>query len=383
MTDEQYMGIAVEEAWKGCGHVNPNPMVGCVIVKNGAIIGKGFHGTYGGLHAERNALASCATSPEGATVYVTLEPCCHWGKTPPCTDALIAAKVARVVSGSADPNPLVSGKSAATLMEAGIETESGVLKEKCDALNEAFFHYIRAKTPFVILKYAMTADGKIATITGKSKWITGEAARRRVHFDRHRYAAVLVGVGTVLADDPMLSCRFENTGDDVYPSVGEPSHPLRIICDSSLRTPPSSRLVKTARDFPTLIATAVSDREKYKPYLDSGCRVLNAADTGNGGAGGGGNRVDLPLLMKKLGGMGVDSVIIEGGAEIAWSALKSRVVCKTNIYIAPKIFGGAAGKTAVGGSGALLPEEAFALSAPEITVLGGDILLESRTLYRD
>lgn len=372
MTDAQYMQIALEEAWKGCGFVNPNPMVGCIIVKDGRIIGRGFHKKYGGLHAERNALASCTTSPEGATVYVTLEPCCHWGKTPPCTDALIEAKVSRVVSGSQDPNPLVSGKSRTLLENAGIKTETGVLKEQCDALNEAFFHYISSGTPFVILKYAMTSDGKTATASGKSKWITGEKARQRVHFDRHRYAAVLAGSGTVAADDPMLTCRFENTAGAQYPEVKETSQPLRIVCDTRLSVPLTSKIVRTATDFPTLIATGEDNPEKTEPFIKAGCRILTVPKTGRG--------INLKVLMQKLGEMKIDSVIIEGGATLAWSALAEGIVNKTNIYMAPKIFGGP-GKSGVDGSGVPSPDGAFLLSKPEITEFDGDLLLESRVIY--
>ncbi len=366
------MRIAIAEAWKGCGFTNPNPMVGCVIVKNGVIIGKGFHKKYGDLHAERNALASCTESPEGATVYVTLEPCCHWGRTPPCTDALIESKVVRVVSGSRDPNPLVSGKSGEILKKAGIKTETGILKEECDALNEAFFHYITCGTPFVILKYAMTADGKTATVSGKSKWITGEKARSRVHFDRHRYGAVMAGVGTVLTDDPMLTCRFENPCDGSYPETEKISQPLRIICDTGLNTPLSSKIVKTAGDFPTLIATGISDPEKTKPFTDAGCRVLSLPEKDD--------KIDMQVLMKKLGEMKIDSVIIEGGPTLAWSALAAGIVNKTNIYLAPKIFGGT-GKSGVAGTGVFSPDEAFMLSEPKVTDFEGDLLLESRVIY--
>lgn len=263
MDELEYMRLAIELARKGCGWVNPNPMVGAVIVKDGRIIGQGYHRKCGELHAERNALADCRTSAAGATLYVTLEPCCHYGRTPPCTEAIIESGINRVVIGSSDPNPLVSGKGVAILRSHGIEVTEHVAKEECDKLNESFFHYIQNKTPYVVMKYAMTMDGKIATYTGKSKWITGEAARLRVHEDRHRYSAIMVGVGTVLADDPMLTCRLENS-----------RNPLRIICDTNLRTPPEAKLVTTTDTAPTLIATTVNDPNRHRPYLDAGCEIM-------------------------------------------------------------------------------------------------------------
>ena len=217
MTDEYYMRRAIALAQKGEGQVSPNPLVGAVIVKDGKIIGEGYHEHYGQPHAERNALANCIQSPEGATIYVTLEPCCHHGKQPPCTDALLAAGIRRVVIGSKDPNPLVHGKGIRILREHGVEVTEQVLQDECDEMNEVFFHYIQTKLPFVILKYAMTLDGKIATYTGASRWVTGEAARAHVHRMRNRYHAIMVGVGTVLADDPMLTCRLGKTENGVNP----------------------------------------------------------------------------------------------------------------------------------------------------------------------
>lgn len=210
MNDTEYMRLALELAKKGCGWTSPNPMVGAVIVKDGQIIGQGWHERYGQPHAERNALASCAVDPEGATMYVTLEPCCHFGKQPPCVNAILEAGISRVVVGSADPNPLVSGKGIAALRVQGVAVTEGVLREECDALNRIFFHFITTKRPFVSMKYAMTMDGKIATVTGASKWITREAARADVQQQRHRFSGIMVGVGTILADDPLLTCHMEN-----------------------------------------------------------------------------------------------------------------------------------------------------------------------------
>ena len=238
--DEKYMRHAIELAKKGLGWTNPNPMVGAVIVKDGKIIGEGYHKKYGELHAETSALNNCTKSPEGATIYVTLEPCCHHGKQPPCTEAIIKAGIKRVVIGSLDPNPLVSGKGMQILREHNIQVDNKlVCNRECIDMNYVFFHYIKEKLPYVIVKYAQTLDGKIATHNGLSKWITGEAARENVHMDRHRYSAIMVGINTVIKDDPMLNCRCKD--------IEKPHNPVRIVCDTRLRTPLDSRLVKTAR----------------------------------------------------------------------------------------------------------------------------------------
>lgn len=360
MDELEYMRLAIELARKGCGWVNPNPMVGAVIVKDGRIIGQGYHRKCGELHAERNALADCRTSAAGATLYVTLEPCCHYGRTPPCTEAIIESGINRVVIGSSDPNPLVSGKGVAILRSHGIEVTEHVAKEECDKLNESFFHYIQNKTPYVVMKYAMTMDGKIATYTGKSKWITGEAARLRVHEDRHRYSAIMVGVGTVLADDPMLTCRLENS-----------RNPLRIICDTNLRTPPEAKLVTTTDTAPTLIATTVNDPNRHRPYLDAGCEIMVVPPEDD--------HIDLNELMKNLGEKQIDSLLLEGGGTLNWSALQSGVVNKVQAYIAPKLFGGS-GKTPVAGLGVAHPDGAFLLTKPVVTQVGEDLLLESEVI---
>ena len=361
MTDEKYMALALTNAKRGVGKVNPNPLVGAVIVKDGKIIGTGWHEHFGGPHAERNALSSCTEDPGGATLYVTLEPCCHWGKTPPCTDAILAAGIRRVVIGSNDPNPLVAGGGVKALREHGIEVTQGVLKAECDELNEVFFHYIQTKTPFVILKYAMTADGKTATFTGTSRWITGETARQRVQQDRNRYAAVMVGVGTVLADDPLLTCRLPDG-----------RNPVRVVCDTHLRTPLTSQIVQTATDVPTLLAACETDEARVLPYRSAGCEVLTLPEQ-NG-------HVDLKTLMAALGEKGIDSVLLEGGGELGWSALAAGMINRVQVYIAPKLFGGAGAKTPVMGAGVADPSEAFRLSPPRVTVLGDDLLLESEVL---
>ena len=367
MEDSDYMGLALELARRGRGWTSPNPMVGAVIVKDGAVIGQGWHRKYGGLHAEREALADCARSPAGATLYVTLEPCCHQGKQPPCTQAILEAGITRVVVGSHDPNPLVCGKGLEQLRAHGVEVETGVLKEACDTLNQIFFHFIRTRRPYVILKYAMTLDGKIATRTGLSQWITGPEARAQVHRDRHRCAAIIAGVGTVLADDPLLTCRMEGG-----------RNPLRVICDSHLRTPLDSQLVRTAKEVPTLLATAETNQEKWEPYRSAGCRVW--ALPGPDG------RVDLTALMERLGQENIDSVLLEGGASLNWSALEAGLVQHVQAYIAPKLFGGAQAKSPVAGLGVEAPGLAVRLKDTRVTRLGDDFLMEGEVdgdVHRD
>lgn len=362
MTDEEYMNLALALAKKGIGFVNPNPLVGAVIVKEGKIIGQGWHEYYGGWHAERNALNNCSESPNGASMYVTLEPCCHHGKTPPCTDAILQSGIKRVVIGCLDPNSLVSGKGAAILRKAGVDVDIGVLQEKCIALNEVFFHYIKQKTPYVVMKYAMTMDGKIATASGKSKWITGINARNNVHKSRNQYSSIMVGVGTVITDNPSLTCRIDGG-----------RNPIRIICDTYLNTPLESIIVTTAKEVRTIIATACNDREKHKPYLEHGCEVheINKKD----------NHINLNHLMQELGKAGIDSILLEGGSLLNYSALQSRIVNKVQAYISPKLFGGEKSKTPIGGEGIQEVCNCFTLKNQSITWFDEDILMEGEVAY--
>ena len=356
--DRQYMKMALELAQKGMGFTAPNPMVGAVIVKNGRIIGQGYHRKYGELHAEREALAACTEEPEGASIYVTLEPCCHYGKQPPCVNAILEAGIRRVIIGSSDPNPLVAGKGIRILKDHGIEVTENILKEECDKLNEAFFYYIQNKKPYVVMKYAMTMDGKIAAYTGESKWVTGEAARIHVQEQRLKYTGIMVGVGTVLADDPMLTCRLENS-----------RNPVRIICDSHLRTPLTSKIVRTAKTIPTILASSSKDQQKIKNYEELGCQVLYVPEK-NG-------HIDLNRLMELLGAARIDSILLEGGGSLNWSALESGIVQKVQTYIAPKLFGGEEAKTPVEGKGFPDPASAVLLKNSEIIRLGDDFLIES------
>ena len=375
MTHEEYMHLACGLALRGMGRVSPNPLVGAVIVKDGRIIGEGWHAKYGVLHAERNALKDCRErggDPAGADMYVTLEPCCHHGKQPPCTDALIEAGIGRVFMGSGDPNPRVAGKGVQILRDHGIEVIEHVLEAECLALNDVFFHYIRTGLPYVVLKYAMTLDGKIACHTGASRWVTGEEARAHVHRTRNWLTGIMVGVNTVIADDPLLTCRTEGG-----------RNPVRIICDSRLRTPQDSQIVKTAREVPTILATCETDPARQKPYLEAGCRIVTVPETPRGTAGSPVNdnikrgSVDLNILMQKLGSEEkIDSILLEGGASLAWSALESGIVNRVQAYIAPKVFGGADAKTPVGGTGFDTPDLALKLKNLRLTRLGEDLLIE-------
>ncbi|MBE5871517.1 MAG: bifunctional diaminohydroxyphosphoribosylaminopyrimidine deaminase/5-amino-6-(5-phosphoribosylamino)uracil reductase RibD [Lachnospiraceae bacterium] len=387
MTDQDYMRRAIELAKRGVGATNPNPLVGAVIVKDGRVIAEGYHARYGELHAERNAIANLKESAEGATIYVTLEPCCHYGKQPPCTEAIIGQKIAKVVIGSADPNPQVSGKGVRILREAGIEVVTDFLREECDALNEVFFHYITTKMPYVVMKYAMTADGKIATKTGASKWITSETAREEVQKMRYTYMGILAGIGTVLADDPMLNVRLEGRRS-----------PVRIICDSHLRIPLDSQICKSARDYQTIVAYADVERrrndgqrgqedrtadrygdqpiaQKRKALCGLGIETVECGDeTG---------KIDLKKLMRLLGEKGIDSILLEGGGTLNESALRAGIVQKIYTFIAPKIFGGEGAKTPVAGAGVNVPDEAYTLQLQEVKTIGEDLLLTYEVEKKD
>lgn len=379
--DERYMRRALALACNGLGWVNPNPMVGAVVVKNGHIIGEGWHTQCGALHAEREALAHCSEDPEGSTVYVTLEPCCHWGKTPPCTDTLIENKVSRVVIGAPDPNPLVAGKGVTLLRKAHIAVSEGVLLRECLDANRVFFHYIQTKLPYVVLKYAMTLDGKTATRTGASQWITGSVARAHVHVQRHRFSAIMVGIATVLADNPELTSRLSACGNyltswktdsafmkDPHPGLAHANNPIRIVVDSSLRVPLQSNLVATAKEIPTLIATVSTDEKRIKALENQGCEVL-VVDDDQG-------KVNLKSLLVALGNKGIDSVYAEGGATLHGTLIEEKLAQEVHAYIAPKLFGGASAPGPVGGSGVDFPDSALITNVKHIDCLGDDIFFE-------
>lgn len=361
MTDETlYMKKAMELAKKGNGHTNPNPLVGAVIVKNNTIISEGYHECFGGLHAEINAFTQAKESVEGATMYVTLEPCSHYGKTPPCALAIIEKGIKKVVVGMLDPNPLVSGKGIAMLKEHGIEVEVGILEVEIMKMNEIFIKYISTQLPFCILKTAMTLDGKIATVSGESKWISCKQSRTQVHQLRQQVGAIMVGVQTVLIDNPTLSTRL----DDV-----KISHPLRIIVDSKGRVPVDSKVMERCSNQKTLIATTHQmSQEKRKEIEENGHQVIVCPMKEAG--------VDLKYLMAQLGMMGIDSVLIEGGSTLNFSALKEGIVDKVITYIAPMIIGGQTAITPIGGGGITELKESIKLKNIQVSKVGDDIRLE-------
>lgn len=352
--DETYMRRALELAKRGMGFVNPNPMVGAVVVRDGKILGEGYHERYGGPHAEVQAAAAAQNDLQGATVYVTLEPCSHQGKTPPCADLLIRHKIARAVIGCLDPNPLVAGQGVERLRQAGIEVECGVLEEECRELNQVFFHYITHHTPYVVWKTAMSLDGKIATATGESQWITCERARQDAQQLRHWLKGILVGIGTVLADDPRLTCRLE-----------QGANPVRIIADSHLQIPLEANVLQNQQENQTILATTEkSPPEKRRALEELGAKVLLCKERQG--------RVDLEDLMHKLGQANLDSLLLEGGAGLSDSAFRMGLVHRVVAYVAPKIIGGTNAKTPVGGQGVCQLHDAVRLGNLQAEPIGSD-----------
>ena len=355
-TDEMYMDHALKLALKGQGMTTPNPMVGAVIIKNGRIIGEGYHAKAGERHAEVVAIENAIEVVTGATLYVTLEPCSHYGKTPPCTELIIEKDIERVVIAVLDPNPMVAGRGVKRLRECGISVTVGVLEKQAQRLNEVFMKYIVTKRPFVVYKSSMSLDGKIATSTGESQWITCEESRKDSHSLRHIYTGIMVGIGTVLADDPLLNCRMDGG-----------KQPVRIVVDSSLRIPEESRLVQTADTYPLIVATTSKGNEAKKRRLRAyGANVWNMPSDEQG-------RVALPGVMKCLGENEVDSLIIEGGGTLAEQALNVGIVDKMIVYIAPQIIGGKDAKTPVEGKGIQCLSDAWKLQEWSSQMMGTDL----------
>ena len=354
------MQRALKLAEKGIGYTNPNPLVGAVIVKDGRIIGEGYHKLYGSNHAEINAFENATEDVCGATMYVTLEPCSHYGKTPPCAIAIVQKGIKKVVIGLKDPNPLVSGGGIKILQENGIEVVCGVLQEEGKKLNEIFLKYITTKTPFCIMKTAMTLDGKIATRTGDSKWVTGELSREYVHKLRQRVSGIMVGIGTIIADDPMLTTRLDNL---------ELKDPTRIIIDSTSKIPLDAKVLNLNSKAATIIATTrKAAPEKIRKLEEKGAEVIITPVKNNG--------VDLNFLMKILGDKKIDSILLEGGSKINYSAIIEGIVDKVNAFIAPKIIGGDVAKTPVGGNGMEFMRDAISLNNIEIYRFENDIMIE-------
>ncbi|MDO9528834.1 MAG: bifunctional diaminohydroxyphosphoribosylaminopyrimidine deaminase/5-amino-6-(5-phosphoribosylamino)uracil reductase RibD [Syntrophales bacterium] len=359
MTDEFYMKRALKLARKGEGRVSPNPMVGAVIVKDGRIIGEGYHKKFGGNHAEINAINSASEAIEGTILYVTMEPCSHYGKTPPCTDRIVEVRPQRVVIGTTDPNPMVSGRGIDILKQHGIETDVGILEEECRELNEIFLKFIRTKTPFITLKFAQTIDGRIATSTGHSRWISSEPSLKFAHKLRSLHDGIMVGAGTILTDDPELTVRHARG-----------KNPLRIVVDSTLRIQANARVLKNQESAKTIIATTQHcNKENLRHLTDSGIETLIINSKNQ-------KHVDLKKLLAELGKKEISSVLVEGGSEIITSFLKEKIADRIIIITAPKIIG--TGIPSVGDLGITKIDDSIKLSVRKVSRKGDDIIVDSR-----
>jgi diaminohydroxyphosphoribosylaminopyrimidine deaminase / 5-amino-6-(5-phosphoribosylamino)uracil reductase len=357
--DKKYMKRAISLAMRGKGWVNPNPLVGAVLVKNDEIIGEGYHAEFGSPHAEINAIKSATKDVKGSTLYVTLEPCSHHGKTPPCANAIVISGIKRVVVGMMDPNPLVNGNGLKILKEAGIEVIAGIEEVAAKKQNERFIKYIVSGKPFCTLKTAMTLDGKIATIENASKWISGEDSRKYVHELRQEYSAIMVGINTILFDDPLLNTRRPGKKN---------KDPLKVIVDSTGRIPLESNVLKVNPQLTIIAATDKIDKIKKRDLERLGAQVLICPQL-NG-------RVDLVYLMELLGKMEIDSVLLEGGSTIDFSAIMSGIVDKVVSFIAPRIIGGSTAPSPVGGSGLAEMADAIEVSDWNYRKIGTDIMIE-------
>ena len=376
------MRRALRLAARGGGRTSPNPMVGAVIVADERLVGEGYHREVGGPHAEVWALRDAGEAARGATMYVTLEPCSHFGRTPPCTDAIIAAGIGKVVAAMLDPNPKVNGRGAQLLREAGIEVDIGVLEEQARQLNAAYLKHTTTGLPLVSLKAAMSLDGKIATRTGESKWITGERARRLGHKLRATHDAVMVGIGTVLADDPRLTARVgrrlrEACAGGVHESRPQAGRgPLRLVVDSAARTPPGAALLTADARPPVIAVTAGAPQERVDALRQAGAEVWVLASSGQETRScPTGGRVDLAALMRRLGDQQIQSVLIEGGGTLASAALAAGLVDRVYFFIAPIIIGGAEAPTAVDGEGVARLADAWRITNMKVRRIGEDVLI--------
>jgi diaminohydroxyphosphoribosylaminopyrimidine deaminase/5-amino-6-(5-phosphoribosylamino)uracil reductase len=361
MDDASHMRAALALARRGLGNTWPNPAVGCVIARGGRVVGRAVTAPGGRPHAETAALAMAGEAARGATVYVTLEPCCHWGRTPPCTDALIAAGVARVVVAAVDCDPRVSGEGIERLRAAGIAVEQGLLAGEAEEVMAGFFTRVRLGRPLVTLKLATTLDGRLATATGESQWITGPAARRHGHALRGRHDAILVGAGTVAADDPDLTCRIPGF---------KPVPMVRVVADSHLRTSLTARLVSTAAQTPTwIVARDCADPDRRTAFIEAGVEVI---EVGAGEPG-----VDLGQALAALAGRGITRLLVEGGAHIAAALLRADLVDRIVWFHAPAVMGGDGWPAAQAfGVNALAMMPRFRRNA--VTEMGDDVMTELR-----
>lgn len=354
MKEKKYMELALELAKKGEGKVNPNPLVGAVVVKDGKIIGQGYHKEYGGPHAEVFALREAGSEAKGADIYVTLEPCSHYGKTPPCADRIIEAGIKRCIIATKDPNPLVSGRGIEKMEKAGIKVIDGLLEKESRGINDVFMKFIENKEPFVFLKSAITLDGKIATKTGDSKWITNEKARNEVHKLRNRFMGIMVGIGTVLADNPNLTARIENG-----------VNPYRIIIDPNLKTPLDANIIKNNEDKKTIICINKENQksEKYIEMKEKNVTFLEFQ----------GSKFKMKEVLGKIGELNIDSILVEGGAEVISNVIKENLVDSGVIFIAPKILGDSSAKSFVNGFDITKITDGRVLEVKEIKTYGDNI----------
>lgn len=353
------MRRALEIAAQGRGRVSPNPMVGAVVVKNGEIISEGWHRRAGGPHAEIDALNSLGGAAPGATMYVNLEPCSHSGKTPPCAPAVVKSGVSTVVVGMTDPNPLVAGRGVAILREAGLEVVSGVLENECLRLNEVFIKYITTGLPFVVLKGAITLDGKIASSTGDSKWISSEESRRKVHEMRSEYDAAIVGVSTLIADDASLTCRIP----------GKIKDPHRVVLDSALRAPAGSNFFKLAADGKSVaVGTSRAPAERIKAMEAAGVKVLIVESDKAG-------RPAPEAALRALAAIGITSALLEGGGDVNFSFINAGLVDRVVAFVAPRILGGKSSASFVGGEGFATVEESVKLKDIFVEKIGDDLMI--------
>ncbi len=359
-TQGKYMKRALELAKRGWGRTNPNPLVGAVIVKNGQIIAEGYHEALGSAHAEAAALSNAKQDVRGGTMYVNLEPCSHLGRTPPCAAAIIEAGIKEVVIAMTDPNPVVSGRGIQMLKDSGIGVKTGVLEEEAKRLNEIFIKYITEKKPFVIMKTAMTIDGKIASVSGDSRWISGESSRQYVHVMRSRVSAVMAGINTVLADNPLLTAR---------PAVGGGRDPVRIVVDRKGILPEGCNVINADSQAGVILATTSAIQSKKEELLaQRGVRVIKVQDRDG--------YVHMGKLMEELYRLDIDSILLEGGGGLNASALDYGMVDKVMLFIAPKIIGGRNAVTPVEGTGIHFMKDAIGLKNINVSRFDQDILVE-------
>lgn len=360
--DDFWMHRALELAERGRGYVEPNPLVGAVLVRDGVLVGEGWHQRYGQAHAEINALAAAGSAARGAALYVTLEPCCHHGKTPPCTEALLRAGIRRVVVAMRDPFPAVAGQGLAQLRAAGVEVAVGVGEAAARCLNAPYLKLLRTGRPYVHAKWAMTWDGKLATRSGDSQWISGQASRRRVHELRGRMDAILVGIGTVLADDPLLTARPPG-----------PRTPLRIVLDRQARLPRASRLAQTARTVPVLVAVGPqADRSACTALRQLGVEVLELPLDPRS------QWLDVPALLDELGRRRLTNLLVEGGSEVLASFLEAGALDEVHVFLAPRLVGGRAAKSPIGGCGIDRIAQALSVAEWQSERLEMDLYLHGR-----